>query len=124
MIPLAGLVDVAFLGHLADIRHLAGVVLATVLFDYFYLDFNFLRSSTNGMTAQAVGRDDSKAMLLVGLRHGLIALGVGALILILQYPLQKLGFALLAGSPGSKIQVLIISMPEFGEHLPFCSTLS
>ena len=102
MIPLAGLVDVAFLGHLADIRHLAGVVLATILFDYLYLGFNFLRSSTNGMTAQAVGRDDSKAMLLVGLRHGLIALGVGALILILQYPLQKLGFALLAGSPEIK----------------------
>ncbi|TAF10608.1 MAG: MATE family efflux transporter, partial [Nostocales cyanobacterium] len=25
MIPLAGLVDIAFLGHLEDIRHLAGV---------------------------------------------------------------------------------------------------
>lgn len=25
MVPLAGIVDTAFLGHLADIRHLAGV---------------------------------------------------------------------------------------------------
>jgi MATE family multidrug resistance protein len=99
MIPLAGLVSTAFLGHLANISQLAGVVLATLLFDYLYTSFNFLRKSTNGMTAQAVGKDDSKAMLLVGLRHGLIALGVGALILILQYPLQKLGFALLVGTP-------------------------
>ncbi|MFM7560899.1 MAG: MATE family efflux transporter, partial [Cylindrospermopsis raciborskii] len=36
MVPLAGLVDIAFLGHLTDIRHLAGVVLATILFDYLY----------------------------------------------------------------------------------------
>ncbi|MFM6203119.1 MAG: MATE family efflux transporter, partial [Dolichospermum sp.] len=27
MVPLAGLVDIAFLGHLTDIRHLAGVIL-------------------------------------------------------------------------------------------------
>ncbi len=99
MIPLAGLVSTAFLGHLANISHLAGVVLAALLFDYVYTSFNFLRKSTNSMTAQAVGRDDSEAMLLVGLRHGLIALGVGVLILILQYPLQKLGFALLFGTP-------------------------
>ena len=36
MVPLAGLMDVAFLGHLAEIRHLAGVALATVLFNYIY----------------------------------------------------------------------------------------
>jgi len=30
MVPLAGLVDIAFLGHLTDIRHLAGVILATM----------------------------------------------------------------------------------------------
>ncbi|NEO17196.1 hypothetical protein [Moorena sp. SIO3F7] len=29
MVPLSGLVDAAFLGHLADIRYLAGVALLT-----------------------------------------------------------------------------------------------
>ena len=33
MVPLAGLIDTAFLGHLSDIRHLAGVALATVIFN-------------------------------------------------------------------------------------------
>ncbi|MFM6401038.1 MAG: hypothetical protein ACKPFF_30555, partial [Planktothrix sp.] len=28
MVPLSGLVDIAFLGHLAEIRHLAGVAIA------------------------------------------------------------------------------------------------
>ncbi|HEY9762425.1 MAG TPA: guanitoxin biosynthesis MATE family efflux transporter GntT [Trichocoleus sp.] len=98
MVPLAGLVDTAFLGHLADIRHLAGVILASILFDYLYRVLKFLRSSTNALTAQAAGVDDQKAVLLAGLRSGVVALGIGLLILALQYPLQKGGFALLGGA--------------------------
>jgi MATE family multidrug resistance protein len=64
MVPLAGLVDVAFLGHLEEIRHLAGVALATVLFNYIYWTFGFLRMGTTGTTAQAVGRSDEEAVLL------------------------------------------------------------
>jgi multidrug resistance protein, MATE family len=98
MVPLAGLVDTAFLGHLTDIRHLAGVILASILFDYLYRVLKFLRSSTNALTAQAVGRDDSNAIVLAGLRSGFIALAIGLVILLLQYPLQKVGFAILSGS--------------------------
>ncbi|HLO87019.1 MAG TPA: guanitoxin biosynthesis MATE family efflux transporter GntT [Nostocaceae cyanobacterium] len=102
MVPLAGLVDIAFLGHLGEIRHLAGVILATILFDYLYRVLKFIRSSTNSMTAQAVGRDDSKGILLVGMRNGLIALGVAAIILILQYPIGEVGFTLLSATPEVK----------------------
>ena len=99
MVPLAGLCDTAFLGHLTDIRHLAGIILASILFDYLYRILKFLRNSTNAMTAQAMGRDDSQGVLLAGLRSGLVALAIALTILILQYPIQKLGFALLSGSP-------------------------
>ncbi|MGK7928734.1 MAG: MATE family efflux transporter [Spirulina sp.] len=68
MIPLSGLVSVAFLGHLTEIRHLAGVAVATVLFTYLYRLLHFLRMGTTGVTARAVGQDDREAMLLVGLR--------------------------------------------------------
>jgi multidrug resistance protein, MATE family len=102
MVPLAGLVDTAFLGHLANIRHLAGVILASILFDYLYRVLKFLRSSTNAITAQAVGNDDPKAVLLAGLRSGAIALAIGLAILLLQYPLQKVGFAILSGSQDVK----------------------
>lgn len=98
MVPLAGLVDTAFLGHLTDIRHLAGVILASILFDYLYRVLKFLRSSTTAITAQAVGQDDPKAVLLAGLRSSLVALAIGVAILVLQYPLQKVGFAILSGS--------------------------
>ncbi|GAB4234036.1 MAG: guanitoxin biosynthesis MATE family efflux transporter GntT [Elainellaceae cyanobacterium] len=102
MVPLAGLIDVSFLGHLAEIRHLAGVALATVIFNYIYWTFGFLRMSTTGMTAQAVGRGDSEAVLLIGLRNVLLALGIGLLILLLQVPLRSLGFALLSAAPEVK----------------------
>jgi MATE family multidrug resistance protein len=102
MVPLAGLVDVAFLGHLTEIRHLAGVALATVLFNYIYWTFGFLRMGTTGTTAQAVGRSDQEAVLLTGLRNGLLALGLGLTILVLQLPLRELGFALLSAAPEVK----------------------
>ena len=102
MVPLAGLVDVAFLGHLAEIRHLAGVALATVLFDYIYWSFGFLRMGTTGTTAQAVGRGDYEEVLLTGLRNGVLALGLGLAILVLQHPLREFGFALLSAAPEVK----------------------
>ena len=98
MVPLAGIVDTAFLGHLADIRHLAGVILASILFDYLYRILKFFRNSTNTITAQAAGNGDGKGILLALLRSGLVALAIALIILVLQYPIQKFGFALLAGS--------------------------
>jgi MATE family multidrug resistance protein len=102
MVPLAGFIDVAFLGHLAEIHHLAGVALAAVLFNYIYWILNFLRMGTTGTTAQAVGRNDRDAVLLIGLRHGLIALVLGLLILLLQQPIQTVGFWLLSATPAVK----------------------
>jgi MATE family multidrug resistance protein len=99
MVPLAGTINVAFLGHLAGIHHLAGASLATILFTYIYYSWTFLRMATTGVTAQAVGRDDREGVLLVALRNGLLALAISALILILQNPLRDLGFALLSGNP-------------------------
>lgn len=102
MVPLAGTISVAFLGHLTDIHYLAGVTLSTSLFSYIYSIVSFLRMGSTGVTAQAVARDDREEMLLVGLRNGLIALGIGGLILILQYPLQQLWFAIVTATPEVK----------------------
>lgn len=99
MIPLAGIVDTAFLGHLADIRPLGGVILGGILFDYLYRVLKFLRNSTNALTAQASGAGDEQGIGLALLRCGLIAGAIGGLILLLQFPIAHLGFAILSGSP-------------------------
>ena len=100
--PLAGTISLAFLGHLTSIHHLAGVTLSTTLFSFTYFIVNFLRMGTTGVTAQAVGRDDREQMLLVGLRNGLIALGIGGLLLLLQYQEQQLWFGLMSATPEVK----------------------
>jgi multidrug resistance protein, MATE family len=99
MVPLASLVDVAFLGHLTEIRHLAGVAIATVLFNYIYWTFGFLRMGTTGLTAQARGRGDTQVEILILLRNSAIALVIGIIILLLQQPLREIGFNLLQADP-------------------------
>ena len=61
-IPLVGLVDTAMLGHLPELRFLAGVALASLIFDYLFFGLGFLRMTTTGQTAQAQGRDDERGV--------------------------------------------------------------
>ncbi|MEA5498086.1 MATE family efflux transporter [Limnoraphis robusta CCNP1324] len=98
-IPLSGAISVAFLGHLSSISYLAGVALGAILFDFLYESCAFIKSGTTVMTSQAVGREDREALLLAGLQNALIALGFGMLFLLLQYPIGKLGFFMLNGTP-------------------------
>ena len=98
MIPLAGLVDSAFLGHLENINYLAGVILGGILFDYLYRILKFLRNGTNSLTANAVGQDDPTEVLTALLRCGVIALAIAGVMLLFQYPIHKLGFTILSGS--------------------------
>ncbi len=99
-VPLVGLVDTAMLGHLADIRFLAGVALATILFDYLYWSFGFLRMGITGTTAQALGRGDREEVYRLLYRFLAFASSAGALLLLLQRGLAALGFAILSGAPG------------------------
>lgn len=99
MVPLAGIIDVAFLGHLAEIHYLAGVSLANVIFSYVYWSFGFLRMGTTGTTAQAVGRSQDREVWHIGLRNGCIALLLGGSLLLLQWPLRDIGFWLLSAEP-------------------------
>jgi len=97
-VPLAGLVDTAMLGHLGDIRFLAGVALASILFDYVYWTFGFLRMGTTGTTAQAVGKGDATAVYLTLYRGLFLGFAIGATLLVLQLPVRVAGFALLSGT--------------------------
>ena len=99
MVPLASLVDTAFLGHLTEIRYLAGVAIASVLFNYIYWTFGFLRMGTTGVTAQAMGRSDADLVVVTLLRNGAIALIVSAIILVLQQLIREVCFTVLRAEP-------------------------
>ncbi|MGD1806950.1 guanitoxin biosynthesis MATE family efflux transporter GntT [Dapis sp. BLCC M126] len=102
MVPLASLVDLAFLGYLDEIHHLAGVSIATVLFNYIYWTFGFLRMSTTGTTAQARGSGNDREVKQICLRNCLIALAIATIIIIFKYPLREIGFSLLSATPEVK----------------------
>ena len=97
-VPLVGLADTIMLGHLPDVRFLAGVALASIIFDYVYWSFGFLRMATTGSTAQAYGRRDRQEVYGLLYRGLFLALLLGSIILLLQKPLMKLSFAILSGS--------------------------
>ena len=106
MVPLAGLIDTAFLGHLSDIRYLNGVALATVIFNVIYWGFNFFRMGTTGPTAQAVGKDDFDEVWLIFVRNSLLALGAGLLVWGLRSPISTIGFALLETRPDVRLAAM------------------
>jgi len=56
-VPLLGLVDTLVLGHLDSPVYLGAVAVASNIFGLIYVSLNFLRTSTVGLTAQALGQD-------------------------------------------------------------------
>ena len=74
-IAATGVVDTAVMGLHGDKTDLAAVAVASVAFSFIYWGFGFLRMSTTGLVAQAMGRDD-KAMARATLQRGLL-LGAG-----------------------------------------------
>lgn len=85
---LTGVVDTAAMGKFGDKVDLAAVAIAAVSFSFIYWGFGFLRMSTTGLTAQAIGRKDTSEARAVLIR----ALGLGGalgLLLLLLGPVLK-----------------------------------
>ncbi len=88
--PLLGLMDVAFTGHMGGPAYLAAIAIGGNIFNLLYWLFSFLRSGTGGITAQARGAIDPSAMSEALFRSLLVSGGVGALIIVLQWPIESL----------------------------------
>ena len=98
-VPLLGLIDVAIVGHIGDERFIGAIAVGSMIFNVMYWLFAFLRMGTSGLTAQAYGAgrmDEAQAVLSRGLR---VAIGVGVLIILLQWPLCHLAFWLMGATP-------------------------
>lgn len=99
-IPLLGLCDLAIVGHIGSGIYLAAMSVATTFFNVTYWLFGFLRMGSSGLTAQAHGAGDRKAIYASLLRALGVAFSVATLILLLQYPLWKLALWLISPSAG------------------------
>ena len=98
--PLIGMVDTGVVGRLGDAAALAGLAGGAVIFDFLFGTLNFLRSGTTGLVAQAFGRGDRTEKQAVFWRAGLMAVGLGFLLLLLSPLLISAGVAIIGGEPG------------------------
>jgi len=79
---LFGIADTWVIGRLGDAAAQGGVELGARLLMALLFAFNFLRTGTIGLTAQAAGRDDVQEQLATLLRALAVALAIGAAILL------------------------------------------
>ncbi|WP_139789279.1 MATE family efflux transporter [Manganibacter manganicus] len=87
--PLLGLVDTAVVGQFGDAALLGGLAAGAVVFDVVFTTFNFLRSGTTGLVAQAFGRGDTLEEQAVFWRAVLVA-AIAGLVLAACAPLFSL----------------------------------
>ncbi|MGB9140900.1 MAG: MATE family efflux transporter, partial [Aestuariivirga sp.] len=84
--PLIGVVNTAIIGQLPEAYYIGAITLGSLIFSFLFWGFGFLRLSTGGLTAQAVGAGDQIELTAVLWRALAIAITVG-LCLILASPL-------------------------------------
>jgi MATE family multidrug resistance protein len=85
-VPLISSVDTALMGHQST-SNLAAVAASSMIFNFLYWNFGFLRMGTTGLVAQAYGRNDDNERSRVFFQAVLISLIISSLLLILQVPL-------------------------------------
>jgi MATE family multidrug resistance protein len=90
-IPLLSTVDTALMGRLSA-AHLGAVGLSSMLFNFIYWNFGFLRMGTTGMTAQAYGAENNKEIAAVLTR----GLALAALLALIIFGLKEPIFAISA----------------------------
>lgn len=86
-VPLLGAVDTALVGHLEEVYYLGALAVGSIIFNFIFWGFGFLRMGTTGLTAQEYGRKDRVKMIMILARVQLLALLIGLAILVLQSPI-------------------------------------
>lgn len=94
-VPLLGLADTAVIGQTGGARELGAIALGSLVFSFIYWGFGFLRMGTTGFTAQAAGAGDYTEVRHISLRAGLMAVGIGIALIILQQGIAAIAFYLL-----------------------------
>ncbi len=98
-VPLLSSVDTAVVGHLGEAYYLGAIAIGSMIFNFIYWAFGFLRMGTTGLTSQALGRGDDNEVALNLFRPVLLALIFGIVLITLQYFIAEVSFQLIYASP-------------------------
>jgi len=86
-VPLLGAVDTALVGHLDQVYYLGALAVGSVIFNFIFWGFGFLRMGTTGLTAQEYGKRDRMQMMMILARVQFIAMAIGITLLLFQAPI-------------------------------------
>lgn len=96
-VPLLGLVDTAVIGHLDSPTYLGGVAVGSMATSFLFMLLLFLRMSTTGLTAQALGAQNPQGLARAFMQPLLLAVLAGMAIVLLRYPLIELALKIVGG---------------------------
>ena len=96
-VPLLGLVDTAVIGHLDSPTYLGGVAVGSMATSFLFMLLLFLRMSTTGLTAQALGAQNPQGLARAFMQPLLLAVLAGVAIVLLRYPLIELALKIVGG---------------------------
>ncbi len=107
--PLQSVIDTAIVGNMNDTAKLAGMGLAIQLLSLILVSFNFLQYASSGLSAQALGqlannnpsKQTQSPLLSILQRALLLALMIGAVLLIAKPWLIDFGLQALSANPDS-----------------------
>ncbi len=90
------------MGRQEDAYYIGAIAMGSMIFNFIYWSFGFLRMGTTGLTAQAFGRKDAPEIMTILGRSLVLAFAGSLLVLALQIPLEKVSLWLVEGTPEVK----------------------
>ena len=91
-VPLMGIASTAIAGRIEGSSAavtIGALSIGVAIFNFIYWNCSFIRMGTSGLTAQAFGAGDKKSISLMLWRALIVALGVGVVAFLLQYPIGE-----------------------------------
>ncbi len=87
-VPLLSTVDTILMGNLSTL-YLGAIGLGSMIFNFIYWNFGFLRMGTTGLTAQGLGRKDNDEISGTLLRALVLSLFISVIMLALMIPFYE-----------------------------------
>ena len=97
-VPLLGIVDLALVGHLDSKVYIGAIAIGSMIFNFIYWGFSFLRMGTSGFAAQSYGKKDFRESFYILYRALFVGLIGAIVLLLLQKPIDFLSFFIINGS--------------------------
>ena len=96
--PLIGVVNTAVIGQLKEPYYIGAIAVGALIFSFLFWGFGFLRLSTGGLSAQALGAGDRTELVAVLVRALMIGLAAGIGLVLLSPLIREAAFNLVGGS--------------------------